>query len=499
MFTPALWGWAFVHRYRVVMIVATSALVAGQLLLSVGLFLLKSRHIPMAAGAPIAIGLIIASCSRAGISVLEHSCMALALPSGGGSKASPSPSLEEAHARSTLGAPLLPPAKGSAHAPSHGPGLLSGFCLKVATTHIIGACVVWSAPLILSAYGLTSLQLALIAPASVSVVAALVLTRLLPPPPIPRTLPTPQPRRRHAAPFAVYCTSCGEVVRRPSAYRTMCDKCRERSAVRMRQDGAVLALGVWRATLLGCLHAFNSITVALLVEHGLETASAGQLVALASLTSLLSLPLLSLANRRLSRLLLHVSFAVVLFALALLLAQELGGDDALWTDPFYEPTDRYGRPRPVWHAVHWLLPRVGVFGLALCGVIAPVLPLALVPKILPPSSEGAALGHAYGLLETLSSIGETVITLLIGYARQTGGFRLALRVLFGGILLSWPCACGVRLSIKAAASASARAERPSHAMIAEADASPPREALHAKVHSKYHAGSRLFPVARRDT
>lgn len=215
--------------------------------------------------------------------------------------------------------------------------LAVGLCLMVGFTHAIGALVAFGAPRILAVCGLLGLQTALALPAFVSALAGRALGKALPrvPSHVP---PTPKPRRRTLEPFAVACSSCGNVIRRSQPFSgATCDKCRERVAVVKQQTRAVVALGVWRATVIGCMHSIAMIEYSLFVSHGLPQPAVGSLLAINSAVSLGALPFLawlvrhpSTLHARMVHLLPAVSLAVCAAAAALLVAQELGGEDASW-------------------------------------------------------------------------------------------------------------------------------------------------------------------------
>ena len=82
VFTPALWGWFFAADMRLAMAIAPSALVFGQTLLAIGL-LLVTKDMGWSAAPVLIVGLLLSACSKSGLSVLQHSCLALVLPNRG--------------------------------------------------------------------------------------------------------------------------------------------------------------------------------------------------------------------------------------------------------------------------------------------------------------------------------------------------------------------------------------------------------------------------------
>ena len=79
--TPALWGWIFSVRMRLALILAPSMLVVGQICICIGTFLLERTAHSLWSAPTFAIGFVLMSCSKAGLAVLQHSCLALILPS----------------------------------------------------------------------------------------------------------------------------------------------------------------------------------------------------------------------------------------------------------------------------------------------------------------------------------------------------------------------------------------------------------------------------------
>ena len=171
----------------------------------------------------------------------------------------------------------------------------------------------------------------LILPALVSALSGYALGALLPQPEPAVTPATPAPRRRDDMPaFVVLCVSCGKIVRRPHPFQTTCDKCKEAAAVARAQQTAVTALSMWRAMLIGAfLHSFSTVVVALLVSHGVPMLEAGRLMSLASILSLLLLPLLIPYAKHLTALL-SVTGAVLISLLLVTISQEFGGEFAPW-------------------------------------------------------------------------------------------------------------------------------------------------------------------------
>jgi hypothetical protein len=624
--TPPFWGWAFAVRMRLALVVAPVALVAGQSLVALGLLAIK-LSMPWVAALLLLLGVVLSSCSKAGLSVLQHSCLALLLPPSERPaaltpSAGKSYQMYEPSEPSSCGA--LSAVCGMSAAPNA--RLVTGLCLSVGTTHVIGAAMMFLVPLITQTSGLVGLQFFLILPALASALSGYVLGALLPQPEPAPAARSPEPRRRaeERTAFAVLCVSCGTIVRRPHPFQTTCDKCKEAAAIQRLQQRAVLALGLWRSTLISTfLHGFSTVVVGLLVSHEFSMVEAGRLVSLASVLSLLLLPALMVWADQMPRLLGVVTLAVLASACLVVVAQEMGGEFAPWSlaskkpghdssdsgwpsmgdggfdghvrgghtvsghvsgvalaastgmlaptggaalaplvyagvgqvaavsaaattatataaaaattatattataaaaaaaaaaittsataapsaaralEAMIPPTDSTkGTPPPEGTegaarrdlpVVLWWLPRIGVVCMALCSGVAPVLPLALVPIVLPPAQVGASVGKAYGQLDMCSAIGQALGSLALGWARQTGGFQFALRFILGGIVLTLPTTIYAQRSTRAAVAALHRVAQGSHQSLPEVGESPMSAAATCAALIK---GSRIRPQAR---
>ena len=80
---------------------------------------------------------------------------------------------------------------------------------------------------------------------------------------------------------------------------------------------------------------------------------------------------------------------------------------------------------------------------------------------------GTSVGAAYGLLECLSALGQVAISLLGGITRQAGGFPLALRAMFAGLLLALPATFYAQRAVERAVRAMRQIARPQHALLIE--------------------------------
>lgn len=79
-----------------------------------------------------------------------------------------------------------------------------------------------------------------------------------------------------------------------------------------------------------------------------------------------------------------------------------------------------------------------------------MIPLALVPAVSTAgASVGTSVGASYGKLETVFSAMQLALVLLLGWARQAGGFRLGLRLMLGCATVSVPSAAYAIRSMRA--------------------------------------------------
>merc|ERR550532_491801 len=67
---------------------------------------------------------------------------------------------------------------------------------------------------------------------------------------------------------------------------------------------------------------------------------------------------------------------------------------------------------------------VALLALAIVGVFAPVLSLSMIPEYLQQPSK------AYGVLDSMKSLAQAVLVLLIGKLREVGGLELATTFVF---------------------------------------------------------------------
>ena len=125
---PALWGFAFSLRPRLSLCLAPLALVLGQLLATAGI-VLRSRLYLL-------IGIIVVATGKAGVGVIQHAVLAMVLPTRTDLASAAPPNLPNGAAEcgpKLAGLPRWDP-------------LVAGLCIQVASSHLIGAGVVYAVP-----------------------------------------------------------------------------------------------------------------------------------------------------------------------------------------------------------------------------------------------------------------------------------------------------------------------------------------------------------------
>jgi len=157
-----------------------------------------------------------------------------------------------------------------------------------------------------------------------------------------------------------------------------------------------MLLLVWGALSVGSFHALQGVTSGLAVSLGLSLTGAGDMSAMNQIVALVSLPLVgclggATGERRLAK---------VLSLIAMLACLVLASATAVEVPTF------------VWQC--------SLAALAVCGVLTPVLALALLPQV---AEEPA---RAYGLLDSLKSFAQAAIALSLGGLRERGGYPLAI-------------------------------------------------------------------------
>eukprot|EP00438_Fugacium_kawagutii_P023000 Skav214371 [mRNA] locus=scaffold822:50736:60880:+ [translate_table: standard] len=268
------------------------------------------------------------------------------------------------------------------------PLLMVGFVVMIFFGHLVIAACNWSVPHVL-AFGILGLQLTLLLPNLVSVAAGAVLAAgwaKLPP-----ALPHSPPRTLSPNPSVLSLPLLDESPSPPGQRAVPCsmsdhyDCCGDCGDQELQSRQAIWLLGVWRALLLGLLHAFQSVTNDFLVSRGKTYTQAGSIVAVNQLTAMGLMPLVALGgySAGLRPTLVVISFLPLLGASSLAL---------LPNAPF--------------------VLEGGLLAIAIASTMMPVLPLVLVP------ANSRNCGKSFGLLDSLFGLGQAIFTVALGALRQ---------------------------------------------------------------------------------
>eukprot|EP00933_Yihiella_yeosuensis_P074401 TRINITY_DN8331_c0_g1_i1.p1 TRINITY_DN8331_c0_g1~~TRINITY_DN8331_c0_g1_i1.p1 ORF type:complete len:535 (+),score=45.60 TRINITY_DN8331_c0_g1_i1:74-1678(+) len=381
---PVAWGIAYNRYERLVLLIVPLGELIGHLVILTGLlFLNQETDSTGSVGYVLLIvGLLVFSIFHAGVGVVQHTVLSRVLPDG----------------------------------------LTSGFVAIIAFTHLTTAACNFAVPTILERFGLTGLQLILLVPSLLSFIAGGLLARAATGFSVPHVLtptaafvrsisqhslavplledsPLPMRSGARASPRA----SQGEVQRdyKPSV---LC----------IRGMGIIILLGLWRAIVLGILHAFRTVKNGLLCSYGMSKVSAGEVVGANQTLALLFLPLVAMladfSGRR--ALLVLTSF------MACCATMVLSNVSAM---PFLPKTASL----------------VGaLFLISLANLLVPALALSLVP-----GNSQRSLGRSYGMLEAIFGSAQFVFLMGIGYLRELGGFDYAM------VLVQAALGVGVLVSI----------------------------------------------------
>lgn len=162
----------------------------------------------------------------------------------------------------------------------------------------------------------------------------------------------------------------------------------------------IALIGLWRALTVGTLHAYHSIRIKFMQSRGLPLTVAGSLFAASDGAGiLLLLPLIALLCR-VTGLKPMLSITPLLAIAATLTLQLMPGDG--------------------------VDVRMAIFVLSVLEVLAPIIPLALLP------ANARKLGAAYGAIEVMFITIQMAIVCLLGVARTVSGYSGALGLIIGG-------------------------------------------------------------------
>lgn len=161
--------------------------------------------------------------------------------------------------------------------------------------------------------------------------------------------------------------------------------------------GVILLLSFWRAVIMGALHSFATIQNGLVTSYGLSGEEAGELVGSCQTVALSTLVVLSIVADCAGRRVLIVVMSCVVAAGGIVLALGPG--------------------------VPWWAWQGSLLSVAVASLVIPVVALSLVKR-----NSLRALGYSFGVLESVFSLAQVVFTIVIGVLRRwdAGEYRAAM-------------------------------------------------------------------------
>jgi len=335
---PPFWGMAYMARARLVLLLVPIGMLLGQSVVAYGL----ATGIDSILAGMFVAGWATVSVFRSGVDVIQHTLVANKLQDS----------------------------------------RTSGFAGLVFCTHLVNILCNEYVPSTMGTggfEGVLRVQLLLMLPGLVSLIAAIALAC---------TLPSKPPA--HTDSIHVQSVGIHEQLTETSSCRSKDHLCCRSSFV---PSGWLLIL--WGAFMVGLLKAVGSVTNALTVDLGLSAEEGGKANANNQIVALALLPLIGIFGDtfRAASAGLVVSSTALAFVCSLLLVVS-----QLTHLPFL-----------LWNSA--------LLGLSITGTLVPVLVLALLPEVV------AEAGIAYGALESLKCLSEALIMLCLGALRQYGGFQ----------------------------------------------------------------------------
>lgn len=341
---PAVWGHWYSRHERSVLIAVPLGELLGQLVIAVGTVLLK-RGDSSVATALLSFGVASFSFFHAGAGVVQHAVLARVLPYC----------------------------------------LTTGFVAIIGCTHLVKAVCNFTMPWVLRHGGLLGVQWILLVPSVVSLYAGCRLAASA----ANFTVP-------HVSAAAFYTPATpGQRVPLLDA-STPIESHRHGAEGCLKGLHSIILLGVWRALILGTLHAFGTVYNGLLMSYcGLSQVAAGTLVGTNESIALCILPMVGIISDVVGRraLMCWLSWLTLGAVVVLAFAQDL--------------------PTTAWSGA--------TFVIAVTGTVMPVLPLALVP-----ANSERSLGTSYGALESLTGALQVFLTLAIGFIKADSGYPVLL-------------------------------------------------------------------------
>jgi len=335
---PTCWGMAFKTRARLVLLLVPMGMLFGQSVVACGL----STGIRNILEGMFVAGWATVSVFRSGVDVIQHTLLANKLQDS----------------------------------------RTSGFAGLVFCTHFVIILCNEYVPSTMGTggfEGVLRVELLLMFPGLVSLMAAMALAYTLPSKPVAHT-------------DTIHVQTVGILEKSSET-----SSCRSKELLNCRSSllpASWLFVG-WGAFMVGLLKAVGSVTNALTVDLGLSAETGGKTNANNQMVALTLLPLVGIFGDkvRAASAVLMVSSTAIAFvcSLLLVLSQFIGLPFLLWNS--------------------------ALLGLSIAGTLVPVLVLALLPEVV------VEAGIAYGVLESLKSLSEALLMLCLGGLRQYGGFQ----------------------------------------------------------------------------
>lgn len=339
---PTAWGAAYADYEKRVLVAVPVGQLVGQLLIAVGLWLFETSASELWAGTFLICGLCIFSAFHGGAHVVQCTVLSRVLPFGE----------------------------------------TAGFLATIGFTKFIIIVVNFFVPQIMQIHGILGVQLALVLPSIISVLAGCWLACLA------DTFVVP-----HRRTVKIYEDAIveDEVL------------CNPRISARNMFRGAegIWLISLWKALVMGTLHSFRTVQNGLVTEYYDSPVQAGDIVGWTQTIALCTSPVLVLvagcAGRR--ALIVRTSWLAAIGGVIFTLAPDV--------------------PKPIFFGA--------LLSVASASIVVPVLALSLV-RI----SSSRALGWSFGVLESIISFAQVAITLIAGVLREVGGYSYA---------MEFNCAC----------------------------------------------------------
>lgn len=343
---PALWGSWYGKHEKLILVIVPFGEFVGQLVIVGGLACFNRDESSTAAKVLISFGFTLFSAFHAGAGVVQHTVLARILPYG----------------------------------------LTTGFVAIIGCTHLTKALCNFTVPWMLDRGGLLGVQLMLLVPSFLSSVAGCLLAAT--------TSGFAVPHVKSVSYDSILKAPLLDEVKQSSGSSQSSCSGNQRGFLNlrcMRGLRLIMLISLWRALVLGTMHAFGTVYNGLLVSYGLTPMAAGSLIGTSECIALCVLPIVGVVSDVIGSRGLIFVFSWLTLVAAVVLA--------------------FGQALPDWAWVG------ATFAIGLSGTVVPVLPLALVP-----ANSERSLGRSYGVLETVGSAAQVLLILSLGFIKSAGGF-----------------------------------------------------------------------------